>query len=107
IYVLTIIFAINHKDMLQISYIRENKEKVIEALNKRGFKEIGKIEELIALDERKRSLQSESDDIAAQANNAARQIGELMRQGKREEAEAIKLKTSKFKEQIKSFSDQL
>ena len=93
--------------MLQISYIRENKEKVIEALNKRGFKEIGKIEELIALDEQKRSLQSESDEIAAQANNAARQIGELMRQGNREEAEEIKLKTSKFKEQIKSFSDQL
>src|SRR5690606_18329794 len=48
-----------------------------------------------------------SDEIAAQANNAARQIGELMRQGNREEAEEIKLKTSKFKEQIKSFSDQL
>lgn len=93
--------------MLQISYIRENKEKVIEALNKRGFKELGKIDELIALDEQKRSLQSESDNLAAQANAAAREIGELMRQGKRDEAEVIKQSSVNFKEQIKSFAEQL
>lgn len=93
--------------MLQISYIRENKEKVIEALEKRGFKEIDKIEQIIVLDERKRSLQSESDNLAAQANAAARQIGELMRQGKREEAEVIKANTTRYKEQIKNYSDQL
>src|SRR5690606_31544675 len=107
IYLLTIIFAIKHKDMLQISYIRENKEKVLEALDKRGFKELGKIDELIALDEQKRSIQSESDNLAAQANTAARQIGELMRQGKRDEAEAIKQSSVNFKEQIKSLSEQL
>lgn len=93
--------------MLQISYIRENKEKVIEALNKRGFKEIDKIEQLIALDEKKRSLQSESDNLAAQANAAARQIGELMRQGKHDEADAIKESSVNYKEQIKGFADQL
>jgi len=92
--------------MLQISYIRENKDKVIDALKKRGFKEIEKIDELIRLDESKRSIQSQSDNIASQANAAAKQIGELMRNGKREEAEAIKANSSNFKEQIKAFTEE-
>src|SRR5690606_15672813 len=92
--------------MLQISYIRENKDKVIEALKKRGFKEIDKIEELILLDENKRSIQSQSDTIASQANAAAKQIGELMRAGKREEADAIKANSTNFKEQIKAFAEE-
>ncbi|TCK83415.1 serine--tRNA ligase [Albibacterium bauzanense] len=93
--------------MLQISYIRENKEKVIEALQKRGFREIEKIEELIRLDESKRSIQSQSDIIASQANTAAKQVGELMRAGKREEAEAIKTNSSNYKEQIKAFAEDI
>lgn len=93
--------------MLQISYIRENKEKVIEALQKRGFMEIEKIEELLRLDESKRSIQSQSDIIASQANTAAKQVGELMRAGKREEAEAIKTNSTNFKEQIKAFAEDI
>ncbi len=93
--------------MLQISYIRENKEKVIEALKKRGFKEIEKIEELLLLDESKRSIQSQSDIVASQANVAAKQVGELMRAGKREEAEVIKTSSSDYKEQIKAFAEEI
>lgn len=92
--------------MLQISYIRENKDKVIEALKKRGFTEIDKIEELITLDERKRSVQSQSDLIASHANAAAKQIGELMRAGKREEADAIKQNSGTYKEEIKSLTEE-
>ncbi|HUH17772.1 serine--tRNA ligase [Albibacterium sp.] len=93
--------------MLQISYIRENKEKVIEALKKRGFKEVEKIEELLLLDESKRSIQSQSDIVASQANAAAKQVGELMRAGKREEAEVIKTSSSDYKEQIKAFAEEI
>lgn len=92
--------------MLQISYIRENKDKVIEALKKRGFTEIDKIEELIVLDECKRSIQSQSDLIASHANAAAKQIGELMRAGKREEADAIKQNSGTYKEDIKSLTEE-
>src|SRR5690606_18514960 len=99
-------FALKHKYMLQISYIRENKDKVIEALKKRGFTEIDKIEELITLDERKRSVQSQSDLIASHANAAAKQIGELMRAGKREEADAIKQNSGTYKEEIKSLTEE-
>src|SRR5690606_22325793 len=50
---------------------------------------------------------SESDALAAEANSAAKQIGELMRQGKKEEAEAAKSKSAGYKEQIKNLQDQL
>src|SRR5690606_25063147 len=93
--------------MLQITYIRENKDKVIEGLRKRGFAELEKVDELIRLDERKRSLRSESDAISSLANTAAKQIGELMRSGKKDEAESIKVSSAEYKDQIKAFSEEL
>jgi len=93
--------------MLQLNYIRENRDKVIERLGIKNFKDVGLVDEIIALDESRRQIQSESDAISAEANSSAKQIGDLMRQGKKEEAEAIKSKSSGYKEQIKSFTEKL
>lgn len=93
--------------MLQVNYIRENREKVIERLAVRNFQELDLVDDVIALDERRRQIQTEADSIAAAANAAARRIGELMRQGKRDEAEAAKAQSSGYKEQQKKFSDEL
>ncbi|MGK6351286.1 serine--tRNA ligase [Parapedobacter sp. DT-150] len=92
--------------MLQIGYIRENREQVIERLGVRNFKAIGLVDEVIALDERRRHLQTEADSLAAEANTAARQIGELMRQGKRDEAEVLKAQAGGYKEQQKKLADE-
>jgi len=93
--------------MLQLNYIRENRDKVIERLGIKNFNDVGLVDEIIALDESRRQIQSESDAISAEANSSAKQIGDLMRQGKKEEAEAIKSKSSGYKEQIKSFTEKL
>lgn len=93
--------------MLQIGYIRENRDHVIERLSVRNFAAVELVDEVIALDEQRRQLQTESDALAAEANAAARQIGDLMRQGKREEAEAIKAKASGYKDQQKKLADAL
>ena len=93
--------------MLQISYIRENREEVIERLAVRNFTQIELIDEVIALDEHIRSTKSASESISAEANAAAKQIGDLMRQGKREEAEVIKAKSGDYKEQIKVLLEKL
>ncbi|MFD1768225.1 serine--tRNA ligase [Sphingobacterium suaedae] len=93
--------------MLQINYIRENRDSVIERLAVKNFKDVALIDELIQLDESRRSIQNESDAIAAEANTAAKQIGDLMRQGKKEEAEAIKSSSSGYKEQIRLRTEQL
>lgn len=93
--------------MLQVSYIRENREKVIERLAVRNLDQTGLVDEIIALDEKRRSVQSQSDSLSAEANAAARQIGDLMRQGKKEEAEAIKARTASYKQQQKDFAEEL
>jgi seryl-tRNA synthetase len=93
--------------MLQLNYIRENRDKVIERLGVKNFKEIGLVDEIITLDEQRRKIQSESDALSAEANSSAKKIGELMRQGKKEEAETVKSQSSGYKEQIKSLTDHL
>ena len=65
------------------------------------------VDEIISLDEERRKIQSESDALSAEANAAAKQIGDLMRQGKKEEAETVKSKSSGYKEQVKQLLDQL
>lgn len=93
--------------MLQINYIRENKDLVLEKLKVKNFSEVSLVDEVIQLDESRRRIQNESDSLAAEANSSAKQIGDLMRQGKKEEADAVKSKTSGYKEQIKQLVEQL
>ncbi|OCX50826.1 serine--tRNA ligase [Mucilaginibacter sp. PPCGB 2223] len=93
--------------MLQVSYIRENREHVLERLAVKNFKQPELVDEVIKLDEQRRQTQNTLDGISAESNAAAKQIGELMRTGKKEEAEAIKSKSNTYKEDIKKLSEQL
>jgi len=93
--------------MLQVSYIRENKEKVLERLAVKNFKQPELVDEIISLDEERRQTQSQLDSISAEANGIAKQIGELMRQGKKAEAEELKAKTPVLKEQVKTLGEKL
>ena len=93
--------------MLQLNYIRENRDAVVERLAVKNFNDVALIDEIISLEEQRRKIQNESDAIAAEANSSAKQIGDLMRQGKKEEAESIKAKSSGYKELIKQHTDKL
>ncbi len=93
--------------MLQVNYIRENREKVLERLSVRNFKQPELVDQIISIDEDRRQTQNSLDNLSAAANTAAKQIGELMRNGKKEEAEAVKASSANHKEQIKVLSDQL
>jgi len=93
--------------MLQVNYIRENREKVLERLSLRNFKQPELVDEIIKFDEQRRQTQTSLDNLSATANANAKQVGELMRTGKKEEAEAIKAQTVNNKEQIKQLSDDL
>lgn len=93
--------------MLQLNYIRENRDQVVERLAVKNFNDVDLVDQIIALDEQRRKIQNLSDSIAAEANASAKQIGDLMRQGKKEEAEAIKSKSASYKEQLKEFTDEL
>lgn len=93
--------------MLQVNYIRENREKVLERLAVRNFKQPELVDQIITVDEQRRATQTSLDSLASEANSAAKQIGEFMRNGKKDEAEAIKAQTAGHKEQIKQLTEQL
>jgi len=93
--------------MLQVSYIRDNRELVLERLAVKNFKQLDLVDEIIQLDDTRRSTQTKLDNTSAEANAAAKQIGELMRNGKKDEAESVKAKTGTWKEDIKQYNEQL
>ncbi len=93
--------------MLQVPFIRENREFVIERLQRKNFKSIELVDVIIDLDEKRRSYQNQSDNVASEANQLAKQVGELMRTGKKDEAEQIKQKSTALKDSLKQFQDQL
>ena len=93
--------------MLQISYIRENKDLVINGLKKRNFKELELVEEAISLDENRRLVQTKLDNALAESNKLSKEIGALMKEGKRQEAEQAKAQTADLKEQVKQYTASL
>ena len=91
--------------MLQISYIRENKEQVITALAKKYMDAKQIVEEVIQLDENRRSTQVALDNTLAEANKLSSAIGEMMKNGEKAKAEILKLKTAQLKETSKELSE--
>jgi seryl-tRNA synthetase len=93
--------------MLQISYIRENKDKVITALAKKNMDAKSIVEDVIQLDENRRSTQVALDNTLAEANKLSSAIGDMMKNGEKAKAEILKLKTSQLKESSKELSEKL
>jgi seryl-tRNA synthetase len=87
--------------MLQLHYIREHKEEVIERLAVKNFDAKELVEKILSLDTHRRKIQSELDDLNAQANTLAKQIGELFKTGKQAEANDLKNKSISLKETCK------
>lgn len=93
--------------MLQIQLFRQDKERIVEGLQKKNFKDLHIVDEIIALDEAKRHIQQQSETLAASANAISKSIGQLMAAGKKEEAEQKKQEVAQQKEEAKTLSTQL
>jgi seryl-tRNA synthetase len=93
--------------MLQIAYIRENKEDVIKRLSKRNIDATELVESVINLDEKKRSLQVELDEILSHSNRLSKDIGGLMKSGEKAKAEILKEKSTQLREKGKELTDAL
>lgn len=76
--------------MLQVNVLRQNPEWVKERLAVRHFKNAGIVDEIIVLDDERKKLQAEFDNAQSKINSASKEIGKLMAQGKKDEAELIK-----------------
>ena len=73
--------------MLELSYIRRNPEEVITRLATKNFDAKSIIDEILAIDEKRRSTQTTLDGILAQLNKASKEIGDLYKLGKKAEAD--------------------
>ncbi|MFN3907679.1 MAG: serine--tRNA ligase [Flavobacterium sp.] len=93
--------------MLQLTVIRENKEEVIARLSKRNIDGKSLVENVLAIDENKRALQTQLEELLAESNKISKEIGQLMKSGNKEEAEAFKNRTTEIKSTSKELQDQV
>ena len=94
--------------MLQVYFIRENKETVLEGLAKRNFANAATIiEQVLTADENRRATQVELDTTLAQSNKLSKEIGTFFKSGEIQKATILKEKTSQLKERSKELSDKL
>jgi len=92
--------------MLLVNTIRDNFENTLAGLQKRNFHNAQDILiQVLDLDNKRKETQSQRDSLQAESNNYSKEIGILMREGKKEEAEKIKTYTSEIKEKVKSLED--
>lgn len=93
--------------MLQLAFIRQNRELVKERLAVKNFANLELVDEIIALDEQRRKKQLENDDLAAKVNAASKEIGMLMGKGQKAEAEQKKTEVTQYKESSKQIAEEL
>lgn len=88
--------------MLQVNFIRENRQTVIDGLKKRNFtaENLSVIDEAIALDEQRRQLQTALDGALAERNKLSKEVGELFKKGAQDEANALKESVNELKDKI-------
>ncbi|MGB0368788.1 MAG: hypothetical protein ACPGD8_05250 [Flavobacteriales bacterium] len=93
--------------MLQTAYIKENRETVINLLKVRGIDATEMVDNAIQLDDKRKATQTELDGKLAEANQLAKEIGGLFKQGKAEEANAAKAKAGSLKEESGLLQEQM
>ena len=93
--------------MLQVPFIKENKDLVISRLEKRNIDATSMINDVIALDEDRKRIQTELDNTLAESNSLSKEIGNLYKSGQAQKANVLKEKTSQLKESSKELGDTL
>ena len=93
--------------MLQVNFLRQNTELVKQKLAIRNFKEPGLVDDILRIEDERKKLQQESEQTQSKLNSSAKEIGQLMAKGAREEAEARKAEVATLKASIQPMIDQL
>lgn len=93
--------------MLLVNDIRENKERIIIGLKKRNITDLDVLDEILTTDDLRKKTQFDLDNILSESNKLSKQIGELYKSGKADEANVLKEKSTVLKEESKSLQDSL
>ncbi len=93
--------------MLQVTYIKANREEVLKRLAKKNFSESSLVDTIIAHDDERKKLQYELDEIQSKINSASKEIGQLMAKGEKGQAEEKKLEVATLKTFLQPVSEKL
>ena len=93
--------------MLQVDFIKENFSKVIDSLKKRNKDYSADLKKIIDFNENRKNQQTKLDALLSEVNNLSKQIGELFKNGKVEEANELKKSVEKIKPEVKLLQDLL
>ncbi len=93
--------------MLTINLIRENKDFVIERLRVKNFDATETVDKILELDQMRREIQSKFDQAQGDMNRISKEIGIMMKEGRKDEAARAKEKTGSLKEETRSLSERL
>ncbi len=95
--------------MLEINFIRANKSRVIQGLKVKNFSEedLKLVEGVLALDDARKEVQTNLDNLLAERNQLSKSIGSLMKEGKKDEAEAMRERVARLKEESTRLEDTL
>ena len=93
--------------MLQVNFIKANREEVLKGLAKKHFTESALVDTIISLDDERKKLQFEMDERQSKINSFSKEIGQLMAKGEKRVAEEKKLEVASLKSFLQPVSDQL
>lgn len=93
--------------MIELNIFREQKERVLQSLQKRHVSDAEEmVAQTIALDDKRKALQAQYDDMKAEFNSSSKKIGQLFQAGKAEEANAMKAQMGDMKEALKQLEEE-
>lgn len=94
--------------MLQLKVIRDEKSRIVSGLRKRGWTaaQIKVVDRILETDDRRRATQKSLDDLLAENKVLSKEIGQLMGQGKKDEAESLKARVAAIKDQTRQLEEQ-
>jgi seryl-tRNA synthetase len=93
--------------MLQVAVLRQNREWAKERLALKQFKQPELVDEIIELDDERKRIQADFDQTQSKVNSASKDIGKLMGQGKKEEAETLKADVAGWKNQLEPLKEKM
>jgi len=91
--------------MLDVRFVRENREEIISRLDKRNLPAEELVNKMLLLDDARKEAQQQFDATQAEMNNLSKEIGELFKSGKQAEANELKERTANFKENLKTLEE--
>jgi len=93
--------------MIEVSRLRDEKEALLAAWRKKHFEAEPLVDQALAYDEERRTLQKKLDDLRHELNRLSKAIGEAMRRGQAAEADSLKAQTTTLKTTIQNLEDTL